>query len=566
MPAHAGAAVLLALMGVAGAARAQDHLFTHDGSTTYAGFGFAVAGLGDLDGDGAPDYIVGSLACTSPNGKLARVFSGATGTLIREHVGEQSGCFGMSVANLGDLDGDGVLDYGVGDVRVDSLLAPQAGRVFLYSGRDGSLIRILEGDTSADRYGMSLSSAGDVDRDGVLDVLVGSGWDSTKGTEVGSADIYSGATGALLHHFDGDAPRDWFGASCAALADVDGDGTTDVAVGAPIRWYGATGTEPAGYVRIFSGRTGLPLATYHGVPPEDHYGLSIAGLGDLDGDGVGELAIGAPRRRVDIHDMPVEIGVLEVRSGATGQVLFTAYGTDKSKYGTSVRDLGDFDGDGIDDVLVGACYCQNNIPLNGGKGWVEIRSGATGGLLGKLVDGKALNSFAYAVSGLGDVTGDGVPDFVVGNTFDDVNGYQTGSAWVYSGADLSLLLDTQQISLQQGGAQELTLDAGPEHASSVFLMLGSISGTTPGFRLGGQHVPLNPDAYFNLLLDNPVNSLFGTTVGTLDAQGQAHTALTLPAGLVPASAAGLVLHHAYILHGPGGANFSSNALPLTLQP
>jgi hypothetical protein len=561
-----GLLALAVLLAGSPAPRAQDRLFANDGPLPDTGFGFSVAGVEDIDADGVPDYIVGALACTSPNGKLARVFSGATGTLVREHLGDPTGCYGMSVAGLGDLDGDGVPDYGVGDVRVDSMLAPQAGRVFLYSGATGGIIRIHEGDTSAARFGMSLATAGDVDHDSVPDVFVGSGWDSTIGFEFGSADVYSGASGALLLHFDGDAERDWFGASCTALDDVDADGYTDLAVGAPIRWYGATGAEPAGYVRVFSGRTGLELATYHGVPPQDHYGISISGVADLDGDGVGELAIGAPRRKVDKPSGPVEVGMLEVLSGATGALLFRTYGTAQSKYGTAVNELGDLDGDGLQDLLVGACYCQNNVPLNGGKGWVEVRSGASGDLLAKLVDGETMESFAYAVAPLGDLTGDGVPDFVVGNTFDATLGAKTGSAWVYSGADLTLLLDAHELSLQQGGAQTLQLDAGPEHAATDYLLLGCISGTSPGFRLGGQHVALNLDVYSSVLLASPSNALYGSMLGTLDEAGRAQVVLTIPPGLVPASAAGLVLHHAYVLHAPGGYVLASNPLPLTLQP
>ncbi|MCB9899308.1 MAG: hypothetical protein H6825_14985, partial [Planctomycetes bacterium] len=176
-------------------------------------------------------------------------------------------------------------------------------------------------------------------------------------------------------------------------------------------------------------------------------------------------------------------------------------------------------------------------------------------------------SFAWAVATLGDVTGDGVPDYVVGNTFDDTLGPKTGSAWVYSGADLSLLMLTHELSIEQGGVQDLGLVAGPQHAGASYLLLGSLTGTTPGFDVHGVHVPLVPDAWFDLSYAFPNNGVLVNSLGTLDASGNALAAFSLPAGLVPTSAAGLVFHHAYVVFEPGaGVQFASNALPLTLLP
>lgn len=547
---------------------AQDRLFTHDGPAPDAGLGYAVTGLADVDGDGVGDYLVGSLGCISAEGGFARVLSGATGALIRSHVGDNPGCFGMAVADLGDLDGDGVTDYGISAVRENSQLALQGGRVYLYSGVDGSVIRIHEGDIVAGRFGISLASVGDLTGDGVNDVAIGTPWDRTFSHWRGSLDVFSGADGALVHHFDGDASEQWFGFSVAGLGDVDGDSVPDLAVGAPIQWYDPDGDEPEGFVRVVSGATALTLHEWHGSNDADHYGTSLAALPDQDGDGVAELAIGSPRHHVPDPGGPgtLEVGRVEVRSGATGSVLYETFGEELSKYGTAVRTLGDFDGDGDHDLLVGACHCQNNMPLGSGSGWFEILSGDDGARLVMQVDGKPDQSFAYSVAGVGDVTGDGVPDFVVGNTFDDALGFKTGSAFLYSGADLSLTSDRHELSAAGGGLQTFGLSAGARFAGASYLVLGTVSGTSPGIVKNGVSLPLNPDDYLELMFAFPNSAVHVGTLGVLDGAGEATASLDLPPGVLPPEAVGLVLHHAYAVFSGSTLLFGSNALPTTLLP
>lgn len=134
-----------------------------------------------------------------------------------------------------------------------------------------------------------------------------------------------------------------------------------------------------------------------------------------------------------------------------------------------------------------------------------------------------------------------------------------------SAACPSLRTDWGSLSVTFGGEQELQLDAGAANAGSLYVFAGSVSGTSPGLPLGGVTVPLNPDAYFSLTLALANVAPFENTFGVLDASGRAEAEISIPAGLLGATQAGLTLNHAaVVLDGLGAASFASNAASLTL--
>lgn len=128
----------------------------------------------------------------------------------------------------------------------------------------------------------------------------------------------------------------------------------------------------------------------------------------------------------------------------------------------------------------------------------------------------------------------------------------------------TLSRDIAQLSLATGGTQNLVLDAGLDHAGEIFWMLGSLSGTLPGFRVNGFVVPLNHDSYTTYTLVHLNAGPLLPSVGILDGQGQAGAALTIPAGTGP-GLAGVTVNHAYVLLTPN-LEFASNSASLTLIP
>ena len=163
------------------------------------------------------------------------------------------GLLGISVASAGDVDGDGRADFIIGANAASPGGLSGAGSAYVYSGAIGALLFQKNGVRAGDNLGISVASAGDVDGDGRADFIIGAYLaDSIRFSDVGSAYVYSGATGDLLLLKDGAAAGDWLGFSVASAGDVNGDGRADVIIGA----FGADlgGLVNAGSAFIFHSR------------------------------------------------------------------------------------------------------------------------------------------------------------------------------------------------------------------------------------------------------------------------------------------------------------------------
>lgn len=240
-----------------------------------AGYGSSVAGGGDVDGDATPDLLVGAPqgSCIPPDLTYVDLLSGADGHFIRWRLSQQpGGALGSSLAFIADLDGDGVADYLIGDAGANS--------VHVVSGASGQTIRDQTGDG---HYGSSLASLGDLDGDGYPDFAVGA-WSGR-----GAVHVYSGVSGALLMSLMGAGPEDSFGTRVEGIGDVSGDGWPDFVVGAPRPL-----NQSGGSAYVYSGRDGVLLCEIGGGSAGDYLGMSLARIGDLDGDGRSEFEIGAP--------------------------------------------------------------------------------------------------------------------------------------------------------------------------------------------------------------------------------------------------------------------------------
>ncbi|MEM1448670.1 MAG: integrin alpha [Planctomycetota bacterium] len=339
-------------------------------------YGRSVAGVGDVDGDGFGDVAIGDPNAAGSRGRL-EIRSGATGAVLLTMQGSGgSDWLGESVAAIGDLDGDGVTDLAVGAPGDDLTHNDNVGSVSFVSGATGAVLRVVYGSGTIPRMGWRVDGAGDVDGDGVPDVIIASLHVNSGGSNAaGEAHLVSGATGQVLHHFAASTQFEWFAHDVAGIGDVDGDGVGDVAIGVmherTIGWRG-------GSVIVYSGATGAQL--YEAFPETGvaRFGASVDGGGDVNGDGVPDIVVGAPGEwgLIPAYGEQYSTGVTYVLSGDDGRRLFAFDGDGIShRFGSDALLAGDLDGDGFDDVIGGADQWVAGQP---GDGYARVfRGGPT---------------------------------------------------------------------------------------------------------------------------------------------------------------------------------------------
>ncbi|HYK00485.1 MAG TPA: FG-GAP-like repeat-containing protein [Thermoanaerobaculia bacterium] len=243
---------------------------------TNGGFG-RTSTAGDMNGDEHSDVFIGAPGDAEGAGR-AFVFSGKDGAVLLTLTGEKAGnAFGSTLA--GGL---------AGKERVLMVGAPGAGprgtgRVYVYKGLTAKPAFTMDSDETGGAFGaMFMSVVGDVNADKVQDLYVSDWANNANGRGTGRAYVYSGTDGKLLSTLTGEAPGDGFGIGVADAGDVDRDGTADLIVGA---WQHASGAESGGRVYLYSGRTQKLLQTITCRTPGDTFGFDTTNLGDVDGDG-----------------------------------------------------------------------------------------------------------------------------------------------------------------------------------------------------------------------------------------------------------------------------------------
>jgi FG-GAP repeat protein/VCBS repeat protein len=487
-------------------------------------YGISAGTAGDVNGDGYADVIIGEIR-TGDSGR-AYIYlgtaSGLSATPALTLTGEASNdSFGRSVGTAGDVNGDGYADVIVGASSIYSY----TGQAYVYLGSASGLSAtpafIATGETTDSQLGLSAATAGDVNSDGYADIVIGA---PRYNNFTGRSYVYLGSANGLKTTpaltVTGEATNSAFGGSAATAGDVNGDGYVDIIIGAPEFGSGT------GRAYVYHGAADLPgstpVFTATGETPGDYSGNWTGTAGDVNGDGYADIIVGAPAYsntgRVHVY--------LGSASGLSATPAFTATGEGSGDgFGFSVGTAGDVNGDGYDDVIVGAYGYNSYI----GRAYVYLGSASgLSSILSFAVTGEGpSDQFGLSVATAGDVNGDGYSDVVIG-----ARGYSsnTGRAYVYFGSANGLSAspaftatgeaNNNYFGQSVGTAGDVNGDGYSDiivgatgyltATGRAYVYLGSSSGlsTTPAFTVTGEHF----------------YSLFGWPVGTTgDVNGDGYS-------------------------------------------
>ncbi|HEX2880921.1 MAG TPA: FG-GAP-like repeat-containing protein, partial [Polyangiaceae bacterium] len=451
--------------------------WTLESNQTSAAMGQGVGGGGDVNGDGYADILVGSYKYDNGSTDEGRVFAyygseAGPGALLgiwtaESDQGTVQGTipfYGLSVAGAGDVNNDGFDDVIVGAYSYDSGNVNE-GKVFGYYGSKKGLSTLVSWSAEANQdtasFGQSVAGAGDVNNDGFDDVIIGARLYDSGETDEGAAFIYKGSANGLEANYsrllqsNQGSPTpgaSGFGIAVASAGDVNDDGYDDVIVGANL-YDNGTSNEGSAFVYLGSAN-GTALAPAWSAEPNSataNYGISVASAGDVNGDGYDDVLVGASTLADAFLYLGSSSGPQSSPAWTTASIA-TALGL-----GYSVAGAGDVNNDGYDDVLVSANKYAGGQTAEGA---VWLFQGSSTGLATNaawIKEGNVANvQFGESVAGAGDVNDDGFDDVIIGAPFAS-NGESTeGTASVYLGsaggllADPALLLDSNQAASSFG--------------------------------------------------------------------------------------------------------------------
>ncbi|WP_342084354.1 FG-GAP-like repeat-containing protein [Dyadobacter sp. OTU695] len=385
----------------AGISQTPDYIL--NGTVANGRFGRSVAGAGDVNGDVFGDIIVGASEANKAyvyHGNANGVNTSVASTLTSPAF---NASYGASVSAAGDVDGDGYCEVIVG--------ASANNAAYVYkgtaTGTQASPVKTLSGFG-----GVSVAGVGDINGDGYADIMVGA---SGTGTNTGSAYLLQGSASGLpsapSQTFQGSAYYSYFGVSVAAAGDINGDGYSDAIVGAS----GTSSNTGSAYIYLGGPVMVTSVATL--LTGTGDFGYSVAHAGDMNGDGYGDVVVGAYYNSSRYGFVYLYLGSANGLSTSSSSVAGTF--ADSDFYGFSLARAGDVNGDGFSDIIVGT--------LNAGKAYV-VHGNAQGQLvLGATLQKTSEIRFGFIVAGAGDINADGYDDVIVGSG-------TVSKAYVYMGS------------------------------------------------------------------------------------------------------------------------------------
>lgn len=476
--------------------------------------GVSVASAGDVNGDGLDDLIVGGFNSNPSAGdwasrsyvvfgqtattaiNLSAITAGTGGFVINGDVTNNLG--GVSVASAGDVNADGLADLIVGDTGgVDTALDTGGHSYVIFGKTDTTAVNLsslgsggftINGQATGDQSGISVASAGDVNGDGLSDVLVGAFQsDPTAGTDAGRSYVVFGKANATAVNLssvavgsggfviNGQSANDLSGISVASAGDVNGDGLADLIVGAfqsdPAavtdagRSYVVFGKADTTAVNLsaIAPATGTPVGGFviNGQSANDLSGYSVASAGDVNADGLADLIVGAfqsdPTAGTDAGRSYVifgKTGTTAVNLSTLGTGGFVINGQSANDgSGISVASAGDFNGDGLADLLIGASQATpSSTRASAGRTYLVFGktdttavnlSSVAAGTGGFVINGDNKEDYSgLSVAAAGDVNADGFADLIVGAPQNDAIASDAGRSYVIFGSNSNIFAQT----------------------------------------------------------------------------------------------------------------------------
>ena len=422
--------IVLVRVSPLGAATA-DELLKAVGENAGDWFGHSVSSAGDVNGDGYDDIIVGAYGSNAAYIFYGGPSMDANYDV--KLVGE-NGRFGYSVSSAGDVNGDGYDDVIVGADYYDDGSNTAVGAAYIFYGgpsMDSIYDVKMVGENTYDNFGTEVSSAGDVNNDGYDDVIVGAyRYDNGSNTNDGAAYIFYGGP-SMDSIYDvkmvGENAGDYFGLSVSSAGDVNNDGYDDVIVGAEgsnaaYIFYGGSSMDSIYDVKMV------------GENADDWFGNSVSSAGDVNKDGYDDVIVGADGYAVGSNTNAGAVYIFYGGHSMDSVYDAKMVGENADdRFGYSVSSAGDINGDGYDDVIVGAFYYNNGVNSHAGAAYIFYGGPSMDSVYdAKMVGENTGDWFGYSVSSAGDINGDGYDDVIVGaHYYDDGSNNDAGAAYIY---------------------------------------------------------------------------------------------------------------------------------------